>query len=278
MKRLDTTEITTNVGFPFKSGTLDFLQDANKEVFQKLLSPLIPNPVTDLGYILSGVQNTGTGQTYNISSGVIYLNGEIFDFEGTNFTKTASQIAGVTIETTQFTINADPVEFTDGIVRNVHNIRKIIIEPKPLVGSINFDDFQRASYWLKGDIKQVNCDITYYNANFDSNGIGKKDRLGWKVCEILKGRTLIGYDPATNFIRPLGFPLGSDEHTLTIPELPEHTHDAGSYNTGIGTIIFSQKGLNSGNDIVYSKTKPTGGGQSFPIIQSSTIILIIEKL
>ena len=32
------------------------------------------------------------------------------------------------IETTQYLTNADPVQFTDGVSRNVHNIRKIVIE------------------------------------------------------------------------------------------------------------------------------------------------------
>ena len=125
MKKIDVSNITTSVAMPIKSGTLQFLQDAYKESLNSVISNLVDNPQTDTIYILSGCVNSGTLPVHNISPGVLYVNGEVYDFAGATFTLSGLQKAYARIETTQYTTNADPVEFTDGVERNVHNVRKI---------------------------------------------------------------------------------------------------------------------------------------------------------
>ena len=125
MKRLDTTAITSTNEFPVKSGTLDFLQDAYKETFASLFTTLVAAPLTDTIYRISGCKNTGSGANYIISAGVLYLNGEIYSFDGATFTLAGLQKAYASFVTTQYTTNADPVTFTDGVSRNVHNNKKI---------------------------------------------------------------------------------------------------------------------------------------------------------
>jgi len=60
-------------------------------------------------------------------------------------------------------------------------------------------DYIEANLFQSGDIKVVNCDLTYYTANFEVDGLGKNLRLGWAVCNgnngtpNIAGKTIIGY-------------------------------------------------------------------------------------
>lgn len=126
MKILDTTDISDTVGMPVKGGTLVFLQDAYKEALLALAKNLIgPNYSDAIGYILFGCINSATPLDYNISAGAIFYNGEVFLVDAVTFTAAGGEVAVASISTDFFTDNADPVEFTDGGPRNVHQIRKI---------------------------------------------------------------------------------------------------------------------------------------------------------
>lgn len=272
MRNIDTSVISNTVGLPIKAGTLEHIFLNVKEAVQALLSPYVLNPVVDQIYIISGCENTGSGNTYNISSGWIYLNGEVFAVDAVSFTKTTTQIAGLTIDTTFYSNNADITQLTDGTVRTVHQIRKVKFEPKQPTGNIPFESAFRVGTWQKGDVKTVNCDINYYNNNFDSSGIGKNERLGWKVCDILKGRTLIGFDPATANTSMLGDQIGATTATLTQNNLPpfvipQKVTDGSSNDGGTLAVNFD---LNNNVNI--------GNSTPFSIVQPSTIILLIEKL
>jgi hypothetical protein len=182
MKILKITDISSSNAMPIKAGTLQFLQDAHKETVAGLVSNLIPNADVNTIYILSGCQNSTVAPIHTLSAGVLYYNGEIFNFDGATFTLTGLQKAYARIETTQFITNADPVQFTDGVSRNVHNVRKIVIENTITSSGLpEFEDFIMAGHWLKGDTKEVVCDSTYLTANFDSSGLGRLERLGWAI-------------------------------------------------------------------------------------------------
>ena len=45
------------------------------------------------------------------------------------------------------------------------------------------------SQWLTGDIKEIDCTDAYIADNFDSNGIGTNERLGWAICNGYNGLT-----------------------------------------------------------------------------------------
>ena len=159
MKKLNISNITTSVAMPIKSGTLQFLQDAHKEALNGVVSNLIENPITDTIYILSGCLNSTIAPIHTLSAGVLYVNGEVYDFDGATFTLTGLQNAYARIETTQYTTNADPVQFTDGNSRNVHNVRKIVIENTLVSSGLpEFKNFVKVGSWLKGDTKEVVCD------------------------------------------------------------------------------------------------------------------------
>ena len=128
MKILKLDDITGAVSMPLKKGTLQFLQDSYKEGLSSVLIGLIGSTYDpDTVYILYGVVNSSTAPTYTISEGAAFYQGEIYLIDSASFTATGTDTAVLTITTTQYTTNADPVQFTDLTTHNVHDIRKIVI-------------------------------------------------------------------------------------------------------------------------------------------------------
>lgn len=127
MRKLKTSDITNTVALPIKAGTLVHLQLAYQEAITALANSIIGRlPDSSNAYILYGCKNTGTGLNYIISAGAIYYNGEVYLVDAITFTATSGQVAVFNIVTTQYMTNADPVTFTDGVARNVHEIRKFV--------------------------------------------------------------------------------------------------------------------------------------------------------
>jgi hypothetical protein len=60
-------------------------------------------------------------------------------------------------------------------------------------------DYIQANLSQSGDIKAIKCDLTYYTANFEVNGLGKGLRTGWAVCNgnngtpNIAGKVIVGY-------------------------------------------------------------------------------------
>jgi hypothetical protein len=128
MRKLVTTDITNSVGFPVKAGTLNHIQLAYQEALTALANSIIGRlPDSSNCYILFGCKNTGSGTSYVISAGAIYYNGEVYLVDAVSFTAASGQTAVLNFVTTNYTTNADPVTFTDGVAHNVHTIQKIAI-------------------------------------------------------------------------------------------------------------------------------------------------------
>ena len=128
MRKLVTTDITNTVAFPVKAGTLNHIQLAYQEALTALANSIIGRlPDSTNCYILFGCKNTGSGTSYVISAGAIYYNGEVYLVDAVSFTAASGQTAVLNFVTTSYTVNADPVTFTDGVAHNVHTIQKIAI-------------------------------------------------------------------------------------------------------------------------------------------------------
>lgn len=250
MKILDVSPISSTIAMPVKSGTLQFIQDAYKEGISTLVYNLVGGvPSVNTIYILSGCINTGTAPNYIISAGKVYVNGEIYDVDAVTFTLVGLEKAYAYIDITQFTTNADPVEFTDGIFRNVHNIRKIKIVNTLISGGLpEFQDFIRLGAFLTGDIKEIDCTNAYITANFDGTGLGIKERLGWAICngnngtKNRNGRVSLAY--GTSYTT-MGVAAGEETHTLASNE--QGTFDVkgkiddfnGGTNVGMAVMNFN---------------------------------------
>lgn len=155
MRNLNTSAITTSVAMPVKSGTLDHVQLAYKESVAESIKGLIGSVYSStVIYILNGLVNVGSGSNYDISAGSVFYNGEVYLVDAAVFTISGGQFAVCKIVTSNFSgVNADPVQFSDGINRNVHEIRKVVISAD-LGGSgiSNYVDGQR----INSNIAQAN--------------------------------------------------------------------------------------------------------------------------
>lgn len=144
MKILNTTPISDAAQMPIKKGTLKFLQDSYTEAINAILTWISQTQYTDafdptVPFCLYGCVNTGTGSSYVVSAGAIFYQGEFYLVPAANFTVVGGGDTAVCgILTTQYTVDADPVTFTDSTPRNVHNIRTVVIT-EGASGSAAFD-------------------------------------------------------------------------------------------------------------------------------------------
>lgn len=125
MRKLNTSNVSTTVGLPIKAGTLQHLQLAYQEALTALANSIIGRAADfSNAYVLYGLVNSGSGGALVVSAGAIYYNGEVFLVDAFSLTPVDTAVAGIV--TTFYNTEADPVTFTDGISRNVHQIRKIV--------------------------------------------------------------------------------------------------------------------------------------------------------
>jgi hypothetical protein len=141
MKNLLTNSISTSVGFPVKSGTLDFLQTASSEMLIAIARSIVGKGYSaSTPYALYGCNNTGSGSSYVIEEGAILWNGVLYLVPAVTFTLTGGNSVYVITSTSYVTSSvADPVTFTDGVARSVHSDTKMSVyqsalAPSPTVG------------------------------------------------------------------------------------------------------------------------------------------------
>ena len=122
MKFLNTNPITDTQQFPLKKGTLQFLQEAHVETVAAVIKALIGNFYDpNVYYVLSGCVNSGSGQNFNITEGYIFNYGYVNYVPAVNFTAPAGQVAILLQNVLSYTLDADPVTFSNGSVYGVHN-------------------------------------------------------------------------------------------------------------------------------------------------------------
>lgn len=129
MRKIDASAVSNSIGLPVKSGTVIHVQNAYVEAIGEAIKGLIGatyNP--GVLYILQGMVNSGSGPNYVISPGSCFYNGEMYICDGATFSIAGPNVAVANVTTSFFSApNADGVQFTDGIVRNIHQIRKVTL-------------------------------------------------------------------------------------------------------------------------------------------------------
>lgn len=238
MKHVDLSAVTSVNGFPFKSGTMSHLQSAYQEAISSAVKSIIFGSLYDPanGYILHGCINTGIGSNYIISAGAVFFNGEVYQVPAATFSISGAQVAVGVITTTYFSAsNADPVAFTDGVSRNVHQIKQVVFSAGLSgSGAFNFLSAVDMRYKPQGCIGQVimwkapSGDVDDY---FDVTGLGTHPyTTGWAICngsngtDDFKGRVPVGLNTSDSDFNVVGETGGAKTHTLTLSEMPQHSH------------------------------------------------------
>ncbi len=274
-KRIDLTQVG---GFPFTQEILDFMQVSYREAFKGIAS-LCGNKT-----ILSGVVVTGGA----VSSGWISYNGELIPFIG------GATGADVVVEET----SAD-LTFEDTVDRPVL-FTKVAYIGAP--GTFPFSDLKPLNtlkeMWLPGDVKQVDCSNAYITANFDGTGLGVGERLGWAICNgnngtvDRRGRFPVAFDdrsvdPSLSWwdilYNTMSATGGEKLHTLTVGELPAHSHTTNWDRTkrGEGGAPDNAANAPGGGSFGASFTKTsnnTGSGDPHENRPPFIVSLFIQKL
>ncbi len=117
--------------------------------------------------------------------------------------------------------------------------------------------------------------IQYQYGRTDSSGGDDETGTYFKVPN-LKGRIPIGYDSSQTEFDLMGETGGAKSHTLTISEMPSHTHTVtlgGSDGSGTGN-----KASRTPNSNTTQTTSATGGGTAFDIMNPYVVVEYIIKL
>jgi hypothetical protein len=133
-------------------------------------------------------------------------------------------------------------------------------------------DFIQLNSSQSGDIKIVKCDLTYLNANFEVDGLGKNLRAGWAICngnngtDNFAGRVVVGYGTGYSVLSSTG---GSKDAVLVA-----HAH------TNTFGIVAGGNISGSGSYAVNSNVNTTTEGVSGTDknMQPYIIELYIQKL
>ena len=225
MKNLLTNSISTTVGFPVKSGTLDFLQTASSEMLVAIARSIVGKDYSaSTPYALYGCNNLGSGSTYDIQEGIILWNGVLYLFGGGYIPSLPAGSTVYLIKYTSYAISsvADPVIFTDGVSRNVHQDTYMLVNyntvaPSPTLG------FDYSSLVLIWEMEYIS--VSSYGADVVS-GTAKYKINRDELVSLSGNVTLDASTPTTTtlFTLPVGYrpindlwlPIFAKSSTVTV--------------------------------------------------------------
>lgn len=122
MNRLDTSN--SSHGQPLPAFTLGFMQDATNETVTQLVQSIVgPSFDPAKPYILSGGNLVSSGGTTDVSSGIMWFNGELFRFNDSTFADPVGPNVVAVRLTINYPLSPDPIAFDDGFTANVHQVR-----------------------------------------------------------------------------------------------------------------------------------------------------------
>lgn len=258
--------VSDSSGFPVKSGTWNFLQNANKEVLNALSRNIVGKEYSpSIPYILFGCEKSVAGPNNQFSEGAIFFNGEIYYSPAqTVIIPSGGSSVYARLKITQYSTNADPVEFTDGVTKDVHDIRRVeYYNASTSTGATFglFSDFKNQDKWNRSTEIPTVTSPTVFGFIADSMIVN------YSRWQIIKGTCFWQLDLQVDINSGAAIPQIIIDYPTGFP-IPDKSGGVffGKYNdniimvsVGISGVVLTLLGANSStSDIV------TAGAVTFP--------------
>ncbi|CAM2904699.1 phage baseplate protein [Flavobacterium frigoris] len=253
---MNLTNFVQTGGFPVKAERLQELQTAFS-VFNEL--GFLAGNLT----ILSGCNLLGT----SISDGYVFINGEVLKFK-----------AGFISADVIVIQNESAKEFENGEVKAVHYERYATFGTN-LDASWPWESFKRPD-----PITVLMARISLLEkktAIFTQGGVAFPWRkpaneipAGFQECNDLRGKTIVGYDENQPEFNAIGKSGGAKNKTLSIAEMPAHSHTYQKAKIGRGYDFQDRTPPLS--SLETADTSTVGSGQAFSILNPYRVVLFIE--
>lgn len=245
-------------GFPLDTTNLNFLQ--NCFGLLNSLGELAGNKA-----IISGCEKVGNT---TITNGVVFLNGEILEFKGGTL--------GTSVIIKEEAVSGT---FEDGSFKPIEITRYMTFGSSTPEKTFAWEDFKRFDNLIQNAEKIADFETRLKALETKKSPIpigliaiwGKPASElipeGWKECTDLRGRFPLGWNPDDEDFNELGKVGGEKTHTLTIDEIPTHTHSYEDiyYSENYGTValpnnIGSNKTDNDNRGMQMRRTSYATGG------------------
>lgn len=285
---MNTINTEHNAGYPFDVAFLAFMQNSYR-LFNSLGS-MAGNKA-----IISGCEEVGN----TITPGTVFINGELFPFEG-----------GAKDDTVFIKEVTNEVTFEDGFLRPLEVVRSVAFGRSTPEKTYNWEDFKRVNNLQeleerkaeKQAFEDLKEEVEKLKKQKQAVPIGlialwgkpaSEIPTGWREYVNLRGKMPIGLDPdyvkkpedsqdyALNQLLKQG---GERSHKITVEEMPKHHHQQGGeclYNFYGGGTYVGKRSWEYGNGTTYDtysgqNTSSVGGDQPHNNMPPYRVVQFIE--
>ncbi len=215
-------------GRPFANDDLVVMQ-------QELLAAMQAQFLNKGAFIVSGCYVSGPASGATVTPGIVLLDGQLLRYEGGSGVTLPAQLQAGAV------VYSDPRPYeTGGTKYCAREVPAVLVAANAgytggeyialdTWGGKRWEHVQQAAVRSPGEVMWV---ASLATGDYDASGVGKpgSEAWGWALCDgqngraDLRGRFVAGLDVNQPDYNTIGNTGGAEAVTLTVPQLPAHTH------------------------------------------------------